>query len=134
MARSERRVSERDSKVVDAAHAPHEMAATASTTMSAIISDLDVDDTGQPEPSDDRQHRSADQTGDPQKVVHERLQVRRLDQPDRKSEQWRHQAQHDRRESTFGREGAQLAAYPFPLEHGVAHRVEQDGEVATDLA
>ena len=84
-ARAERRDPERVSSVVDAAHAPHPMAATASTTMSAIISDLDVDDAAQPEPSDDRHDHGEDQADDPEKIVHERLQVRRLDEPDREA-------------------------------------------------
>ena len=48
--------------VVDADHAPRAAAATARITMSAIISNLDVDDFSEPEPSDDGQDPGDDQT------------------------------------------------------------------------
>src|ERR1700690_1846794 len=97
----ERRLPERDSMVVDAAHAPAMTAATASRMMRPIISDLDVDDATEPEPTDDRHDDREDQAKDSQEVVEQRLEVRRLDQPDRERQDRRDQAQHDGREPAF---------------------------------
>src|SRR3984893_13679900 len=104
----ERRLPERDSIVVDAAHAPAATAATARTTMRAIISNLDVDDATQPEPTNDREHDRDDQSEDPDEVVEQRLEVVGLDEPDGERENRGDEAQHDGREPTFGGECAQL--------------------------
>src|SRR5690242_3214539 len=107
------RVPERDSIVVDAAHAPATTAATASRTMRAIISDLDVDDATEPEPADDRQHDRDHQPENSDEVVEQRLEVVGLDEPDGESEHGRDQAQDDRRHPAFGGERAELAADAF---------------------
>src|SRR5436305_218765 len=101
MARSERCAPECASMLVDTAQDPSDTADTASRTISTIISNLDVDDLAQPEPTEDLEREGAGHGDDPDGVVPERMEIRRLQQPDHQEQQRGDRAEHDRGEPAF---------------------------------
>src|SRR4051812_26578798 len=96
-------------------------------------SDLDVDDLLHPHEAHDHGDDGPAEQDVAEGVGEELRRVVGVDDEHGEAESYGEQAEDDRAHATFSREGGDVTAEPLALGHGVGHREEQLGEVATDL-
>src|SRR3954454_3314185 len=99
-----------------------------------VMSHLDLDDARHPEDADGQDRRAADQHQDAQRSGEEHHHVGVVGEHQVEQEGRRKPAEDHRRELALGGQRGDLTAHVLALAHGGRHRVQQLGEVASDLA
>src|SRR5436190_23049775 len=112
---------------------PRNTAPTDTAMIRISMSDLDLDDPGEPEPTDDRQDCATDDADDPDRLLEEQVHVARLQHEQHQCEGGREDAEDDGRHAALGGERLDLATQTFAVRHRLRDRVEELGEVSTDF-
>src|SRR4051794_32812352 len=108
-------------------------AAITRAIINGVTSHLDLEDLAQPDEPDEGHHATRDDRHDPERLLEQHAHVVGLDQVQDAREHDRKEPEDPPGEASFRRQRPDLQAQPLPLGHRVGHRVEQLGQVATDL-